>query len=31
VQHERIGVSAKFCDDEGHTLGYQAGNESDIT
>ena len=30
MQHERIGVGAEFGDDEGHTLGHQAGNEGHV-
>ena len=31
VQHKRIGVSAEFCHDEGHTLRHQAGHKSHVT
>jgi|GEM_PF-5634518 len=31
VKHERVGVAAKFSDDERDTLGHQASNEGNIT
>ena len=30
VQHERVGIGAKFGDDEGDALRHQAGNEGDV-
>ena len=30
MQHERIGVSTEFSDDERHALRHQAGHEGDI-
>jgi hypothetical protein len=30
VQHEWIGVSAQFCDNERNALGHQTGNERDV-
>jgi hypothetical protein len=30
MQHERIGVAAKLCDDERHLVRHQAGNEMHI-
>ncbi len=30
MQHERVGISAEFCDDERHPLHHQSGNEGDI-
>ena len=30
MQHERMGVSAQFGNDEGHSLCYQPGHEGDI-
>jgi hypothetical protein len=30
VEHERISIDAKFGDNEGHTVGHQAGHKSDV-
>ena len=30
MQHEWVGVSAQFCDNERNALGHQTGNECDI-